>query len=97
MQISRLPKLLLGFSVPVIIYFIYHAYHGERGLIAHEQLSIELATLKETYSHLHNKRVNLEAKISSLGAGDGQIDPDLLTEHARELGYVFPDEIMVTE
>ncbi len=85
------------FAVFVFGYFLYHTYHGKRGLIAQERLTLEYASLEKTYTKLHAKRMRLENKITSLGAGDGQIDPDLLTEHAKKQGYIFPDEIMITE
>jgi cell division protein FtsB len=89
--------LIWLFAVFILSYFMYHTYHGKRGLIAQERLTLEYASLKKNYTELHQERMRLENKITSLGAGDGQIDPDLLTEHAKKLGYIFPDEIMITE
>lgn len=85
------------FAMVVFSYFLYHTYHGKRGLIAQERLRVEYAALEKTYKKLHDTRMQLENKITSLGAGDGQIDPDLLTEHAKKQGYIFPDEIMITD
>jgi cell division protein FtsB len=90
-------KIGIAFIVLVLSYFIYHIYHGERGLIAQETLQSEYTELQKTYHTLHQQRLRLENKINSLGAGDGQIDPDLLVEHAKKLGYIAPDEIMITE
>jgi cell division protein FtsB len=90
-------KNLFGFITLILCYFIYHIYHGERGLIAQESLEKEYAVLQKTHKELVAKRLRLENKINSLGAGDGQIDPDLLSEHAKKMGYIAPDEIMITD
>ncbi|MFT6071963.1 MAG: cell division protein FtsB [Alphaproteobacteria bacterium] len=85
------------FALFIFSYFIYHTYHGERGLIAQESLTKELQTLSKTHKILNQERLSLENKITSLGAGDGQIDPDLLGEYAKKIGYIMPDEILITE
>ena len=90
-------KIVIVFMAFILIYFIYHIYHGERGLIAQKTLKSEYAQLQKTYRSLHQERLRLENKINSLGAGDGGIDKDLLVEHAKKLGYIAPDEIMITE
>lgn len=90
-------RLLIGFLILVLSYFVYHIYHGERGLIAKDSLEKEYAILQKTHNELIEKREKLENKINSLGAGDGQIDPDLLNEHAKKMGYIAPDEIMITD
>ncbi len=78
-------------------YFIYHTYHGERGLIAQKGLLEELADLQKTYQTLHAERTQLSEKIKGLGAGNAQIDADLLAEYTRNLGYAYPDEIMIVD
>lgn len=90
-------QMILGFLFFILAYFIYHTYHGERGLIAKEQLEQEYAVLSKTFEKVHQERLYLENKITSLGAGDGSIDPDLLTEHAKRMGYIYPDEILITD
>lgn len=89
----------IGWLVALLIfcYFIYHTYHGERGLIAQEALEAEYANLHKTYKKLHTERIGLENKITSLGAGTGEIDRDLLSENAKKQGYIFPDEILITD
>lgn len=92
------PKIIFfAFIALILSYFMYHIYHGDRGLIAQESLEKEYALLKETHQKLQEKRLKLENKINSLGVGDGQIDRDLLDEHAKKMGYIAPDEIMITD
>lgn len=91
-------KYAVWFFIFIILgYFIYQIYHGERGLIAERALEVEYAELKDIYKKIHQDRMSLENKINSLGAGDGQIDADLLEENAKKLGYIAADEIMITD
>jgi len=84
-----------SFIVLFLGYFVYHTYHGERGLIAQKALKSEYAALKIEHKALKKQRISLENKITSLGAGDGQIDSDLLDEYAKKMGYIRPNEILI--
>lgn len=89
--------LLRSLILLVLAYFIYHIYHGDRGLISQEALRQEHHKLSKIHQNLKEKRIHLENKITSLGAGDGQIDPDLLSEYAKRMGYIMPNEVLITE
>lgn len=89
--------MVLGFFVLMVSYFIFHIYHGERGLYAKETLEKRIAVLTDELTSLQTKRQGLERKIKNLGGGKGMVDADLLSEHMRDLGYVRSDEIMLLE
>lgn len=89
--------LIWAFLSLTLIYFVYHTYNGERGLIARDTLSKEYKTLLKSHQEIQQRRIRLEQKVTSLGAGNGQIDADLLNEHAKRLGYISQNEFMITD
>ena len=93
----RLSKTFLpAFFVLLLSYFLYHAYHGDRGMYSKQTLTRELAEAEGRLENLKEIRKNLQNKAERLG-GNKRIDKDLLTEKMRDLGYVAPDEIMLIE
>ena len=97
MQFDRISLIFYGLSFLVISYFIFHIYHGDRGLYARDTLSVKIASLEKELAEITEKREKLEWKINHLGSGRGTVDPDLLLEHMRDLGYVRSDEILLVE
>ena len=82
----------------ILSYFIFHIFHGERGLYAQKKLDVKIATLMDELSELQKEREDLSWKIKHLGGnGSQKIDADLLSEKMRELGYAQKDEILLVE
>jgi cell division protein FtsB len=75
-------------------YFLWHAVHGERGLIASEQ---RLQVLAEARAELDRTRTELEATERRVhGLRGDRLDRDQLDERARQLlNMVGRDEIVI--
>lgn len=97
MYFDRISLFFYGVSFLVISYFIFHIYQGERGLYARDKLAVKIESLEKELAEITQKRKKLEWKINHLGSGRGTVDPDLLLEHMRDLGYVRADEILLVE
>ncbi|MEM6603023.1 MAG: septum formation initiator family protein [Pseudomonadota bacterium] len=97
MQFTKISYILYASYFLIMSYFVFHIYNGERGLFARERLSAEINILQDKYEEIQAKRLKLEWKINNLGSGQGYVDPDLLSEYMRDLGYVRQDEILLLE
>ena len=81
-------------GVCLIVYFIYHAFHGDRGLIAFWQLSKQVTQAENTYSLLSQKRAELQNRVALLNPHT--LNSDMIDERARfMLGYTKSDEIVI--
>jgi cell division protein FtsB len=76
-----------------LFYFGWHAIHGERGLIAWVDLNHELDMAKAELVTLQAERQWLERRVA--GLKQDAIDPDLLEEELRKLGYVGEREMII--
>lgn len=76
-----------------LFYFGWHAIHGERGLIAWVDLNHELDMSKAELATLLTERQWLERRVA--GLKQDAIDPDLLEEELRKLGYVGEREMII--
>jgi cell division protein FtsB len=85
--------------VPVItavflVYFGYHAYHGEFGIESRHNLEMRAAKLQAELDGIRTERAHLEQRIKLLQ--DGTIEKDMLDEQARKaLGFSHPDEVTI--
>ena len=77
----------------VIGYFAWHAVHGKRGLIAWVDLNHRLDMAKAELASLQSERQALERRVA--GLREDAIDPDLLEEELRKLGYVGDREVII--
>ncbi len=78
----------------IFFYFAFHAFHGERGLLAYIRNSHQLSEAKEELARATAEREVLEKRVRGLRSGS--LDLDLLDERARDmLGLVRPNEILV--
>ncbi len=94
--ISRYVKrsLFPAFCTIVIAYFAYHAINGNRGLIAWQQLQLEVVELQSDLDAMRLERARLEQRIALLQPDN--LDPDMLDQRAREiLNLAHPDEIII--
>ena len=75
-------------------YFAFHAFRGERGVIALRQLSHQVETAQIVYSKIISQRMELEHRVKLLHPDS--LDPDMLDERARiMLNYGLPDDIVI--
>ena len=75
-------------------YFVYHAIHGERGVMAWLRLEQDLERSQASYAEVAARRDELEQRVNRLRPDN--LDPDLLEEQARRsLNYTRPDEVIV--
>ena len=81
-------------GVCLIVYFLYHAVQGDRGLIAFWQLSKQVTQAENTHSVLNQKRAALKNRVSLLNPNS--LNSDMIDERARFiLGYTKTDEIVI--
>ena len=81
-------------GVCLIVYFLYHAVQGDRGLIAFWQLSKQVTQAENTHSVLNQKRAELQNRVSLLNPNS--LNSDMIDERARFiLGYTKSDEIVI--
>lgn len=74
---------LQAFAACMVVYFGYHAVHGERGFLAYVQLNKELEQAKLQATDLSDRRGAMEMKVA--GLRPESLDLDLLDERARLL------------
>jgi cell division protein FtsB len=94
-----LARALRAIALPVLFmaasgYFIWHAVHGERGLIARDQRAAQIAEARADLERARQDQEALERRVQAL-RGD-RLDRDQLDERARQLlNMVGRDEIVV--
>jgi len=78
----------------IILYCLYNAFVGNRGLVITLDLDGLLLKKKEELHALGRDRSILETKLK--GLKHGTIDPDYLEELAKEkLGFANPQELVL--
>lgn len=78
----------------IILYCLYNAFVGDRGLIITLDLDELISTKKEQLNQLERDRAILEAKLQ--GLMPGSIDPDYLEELAKaKLGFATSQESLL--
>ncbi len=77
----------------LLVYFLWHGLHGERGLWAWVEVQRELGRAKAELATLEAERRRLEAPVRALQPD--RSDPDLLEEALRELGYLGEREMIL--
>ena len=93
-RIRRVSVSFLGISAT--FYFVFHVFHGDRGLIAWVQLRQQALELEATAEKISAKRRYLENKIRLLHPQS--LDPDMLDERARlMLNFGHPDELIILD
>ena len=79
----------------VVLFFGYHIFSGERGLLARPELDRKIALAKERLSLLNKHRDYLTHRIGLLQSDS--VDADLLEEKARDtLGLFGPNDVIIT-
>jgi cell division protein FtsB len=79
----------------LIGYFGMHAYSGNHGLRAKEDLAVQMRELSEEVARLKAERTEWERRVALLRSGS--LDPDMLDERARAmLDYVHPRDLVLS-
>jgi cell division protein FtsB len=92
-------RLLQAAAVPTVfllvaIYFVLHAIHGERGLLARERQEALLAEARRILAEAEAEREAMERRV--LGLRGERIERDVLEERARGLLNLHArDEIVI--
>ncbi len=88
---TYLPTAALLF---LIVYFGFHAFTGERGLLSSTQRDATLAAKSQELAELRTQRQDLEARARLLR--DTSLSADLLEERARSLlGFAHPSDYVI--
>lgn len=66
----------------ILLYFIFHAIAGNRGIIAYFRLNQQIEKKSEELDNLKAERINLEHKVKLLKS---PMDKDMLDEQARKV------------
>jgi len=78
----------------LIGYFGMHAYGGNHGLRAKEDLALQMQELSEEVARLRAERSEWERRVALLRSAS--LDPDMLDERARAmLNYVHPRDLVL--
>lgn len=79
-----------------VCYFLVHAFHGDRGILAWMHLQKQVAVAEQTLAETKSVRTEYENRISLLRSE--HLDADMLDERARIMtGLVRPDEFIVID
>jgi cell division protein FtsB len=95
-EVRRRSRLVWGpaLGITVVVYFLVHAFQGDRGIPAWVQLRQDVAAAEHRLAASTAEREALAGRVARL-KGDS-LDPDLLEERARVMaGLVRPDEVVV--
>jgi len=83
-------------AATLLLYFGYHAIHGERGAVTLWRLQADLKSTDDRLADLEAERAALANRVRHLRPES--LDADLLDERARYLlGRVGPDDIVLYE
>lgn len=93
---SKNSRSLLGSVVGacIVVYFVYHAVQGDRGMVAMLQLQNQVRDAQHFLSQVREQRETLEHRVKLMGPNG--VDPDLLEEQSRsQLNTAKPNEWVV--
>ena len=75
-------------------YFVYHAIHGDRGIIAWLQLNQQLKVAQHELDQTTSERQAMEQRVALLS--NSSLDLDMLEERARVmLNFAHPDDLII--
>src|SRR4051812_44324883 len=78
----------------LIVYFVFHAFTGEGGILRSDQRDATLMARKAELSRLAKRRRDLEVRAQLLR--DESLSADLLEERARDLlGFADPRDYVI--
>ena len=75
-------------------YFVFHAVHGDRGILAWLRLNQELKAATAEATEASAERAAMERRVTLLS--NSSLDLDMLEERARVmLNYAHPDDLII--
>jgi cell division protein FtsB len=84
---------LHALAAGAIAYFGFHAWNGDRGLIAKETYRVQMAELSAELAALKKERADWSHRLSLIRLDN--LDPDLIDERARDtLNVVHQKDIV---
>lgn len=88
-------RVLVGAAAFVALgYFAWHAYHGNHGLVARDQLRERVAVLEAEVARVKAERQAMERRVALLKPQS--LDPDMLEERARAtLMLAHPNDVVL--
>lgn len=94
----RSRRSLYTFRAAILVfglYFAYHAFHGDHGLLAYAQVQTRVVALEEDRSALSERKLALELRVQAMRSN--ALDGDLVDDRARQtLGLIGPrDRILI--
>jgi len=75
-------QIINGILACILVYFVFHAIYGNRGILAFFNLSRKITEAEQELENVRVERLDMEHKVQSLKAES--LDPDMLDEHARK-------------
>lgn len=75
-------QLIYGILVSILLYFIFHAIYGNRGILAYFNLQQKIEKAEDELEDIRTERLEIEHRVKSLTSES--LDPDMLDEHARK-------------
>lgn len=98
LEIKRRSRRMMvpTFGALFLLYFLAHAFYGDRGLFAWAHLQKEITTAQDTLADIRATKTQMEKRIALLRSG--HLDPDMLDERTRIMtGLVRPDEVVLVD
>lgn len=84
------------FFLILIVYFIYHVFQGDRGVLAWFRLDTKISEARDQLKKLEATREGLENKVNLLSPKS--LDLDMLEEQSRKiLNFTREDELIVKD
>jgi cell division protein FtsB len=88
------PRASTLFAFTMVGYFGYHMVDGDRGLLAWQQLEVELRASRAERARVRSERERLEHRVVHLRRTS--LNPDLLDERARaSLSLIGPHDVII--
>jgi cell division protein FtsB len=85
---------LYAVAASAIAYFGFHAWHGDHGMVAKQQLVAEIAALQGQLDRLKAERAEVERRVKLLRPE--ALDPDMLDQRARQmLNFADPRDLIL--
>lgn len=78
------------------LYFLFHIFHGDRGLLAWLKLQKQVAKAVTIAAETNDQKAYLENRVRLLNPGS--LDPDMLEERARlMLNFGLNNEVVILD
>jgi cell division protein FtsB len=75
-------QLVSSILMAILLYFIFHAMYGNRGIVAYFKLGSHIEKSEKELEELRAERLEIEHKVKSLKSDS--LDRDMLDEQARK-------------